>query len=96
MRGRALARWVFRFVLGAGMTMSRTDAAWAGGEIGFVEDYVLAPDRTAALRQLIPGTEDHFYYQAPLSCGLPLTCPTEGGRYPFRKACQFLSGVFFE
>ncbi len=34
------------------------------GEVGFVEDYALARDRAAALRQLIPGTEDYYYYHA--------------------------------
>jgi hypothetical protein len=34
----------------------------AGDEIGFVEDFALARDRGAALRQLIPGTEDYYYY----------------------------------
>lgn len=32
------------------------------GEIGFVEDFALAADRAAALRQLVPGTEDYYYY----------------------------------
>ena len=36
--------------------------AMAGGEIGFVEDFVLAPDRGAALGKLIPGTQDYYYY----------------------------------
>lgn len=31
-------------------------------EIGFVEDFALARDRAVALRQLIPGTEDYYYY----------------------------------
>ena len=31
-------------------------------EIGFVEDFSLADDRGAALKQLIPGTEDFYYY----------------------------------
>ncbi len=31
-------------------------------EIGFVEDFALAPDRTVPLKQLIPGTEDFYYY----------------------------------
>ncbi len=35
----------------------------AAGEIGFVEDFALAKDRNASLRQLIPGTEDYYYYQ---------------------------------
>jgi|SRR5947209_7348170 len=38
-------------------------AAFAG-EVGFVEDFALARDRSAALRQLIPGTEDYYFYRA--------------------------------
>src|SRR5438874_5451266 len=34
------------------------------GEVGFVEDFALSRDRAAALRQLIPGTEDYYYYYA--------------------------------
>ncbi len=30
---------------------------------GFAETFALAPDRAAALAQLIPGTEDAYYYQ---------------------------------
>jgi hypothetical protein len=33
-------------------------------DIGFVEDFALADDRKEALRQLVPGTEDHYYYQS--------------------------------
>src|SRR5258705_6688566 len=32
------------------------------GEVGFVEDFALSKDRAAALRQLIPGTEEFYYY----------------------------------
>src|SRR5207237_10883607 len=32
------------------------------GEVGYVEDFALAKDRGASLRQLIPGTEDYYYY----------------------------------
>ena len=32
------------------------------GEVGFIEDFALARDRAASLRQLIPGTEDYYYY----------------------------------
>jgi hypothetical protein len=32
------------------------------GEVEYVEDFVLAKDRAASLRQLIPGTEDYYYY----------------------------------
>jgi len=32
-------------------------------EIGFVETYVLAKDKDEAIKQLIPGTDDYYYYQ---------------------------------
>ncbi|NQT38157.1 MAG: hypothetical protein HQ581_11745, partial [Planctomycetes bacterium] len=41
-----------------------TAAASPAGEIGYVEDFSLAEDRGVPLEQLIPGTEDHFYYHA--------------------------------
>src|SRR5262249_48018002 len=34
----------------------------AAGEGGVLEDFALARDRAAVLRQLIPGTEDYYYY----------------------------------
>ncbi|NQT89169.1 hypothetical protein HQ560_20535, partial [bacterium] len=39
-------------------------SAAAAGEIGFLEDFSLAKDRSVPLKQLIPGTEDHYYYNA--------------------------------
>lgn len=36
----------------------------AENEIGFVEKFALAPERAAVLDQLIPGTEDYYYYHA--------------------------------
>lgn len=33
-----------------------------GGEVEFVEDFALAQDRPVALKQLIPGTEDYYYW----------------------------------
>ena len=32
------------------------------GDIGFVEDFALSKDRPASLKQLIPGTDDFYYY----------------------------------
>jgi hypothetical protein len=32
------------------------------GEVGFIEDFALARDRAVSLRQLIPGTEDYYYF----------------------------------
>ena len=34
------------------------------GEIQFLEDFSLAPDRSVVLKQLIPGTEDYYYFHA--------------------------------
>jgi len=31
-----------------------------GQEIGYVEDFALAKDRAEALKQLIPGTQEHY------------------------------------
>ena len=36
----------------------------ADNEIGFVETFALAPDRAAVLGQLIPGSEDFYFYHA--------------------------------
>ncbi|MGB8166133.1 MAG: hypothetical protein WCF18_01495 [Chthoniobacteraceae bacterium] len=36
----------------------------ADNEIGFVEKFALAPQREAVLGQLIPGSEDFYFYQA--------------------------------
>ena len=35
-----------------------------GQEISFVEEYVLASDRTQALESLIPGSEEYYYYHS--------------------------------
>ena len=32
------------------------------GDIGFAEEFALAKDRAEALKKLIPGTEDYYYY----------------------------------
>ena len=37
-------------------------AAAQGVPIGFEEQFALSPDRAKALEQLIPGTEDYYYY----------------------------------
>src|SRR6266567_3761989 len=47
--------------LAVGMCFTPTSQA---ADIGYVEDFALAKDRAAALKQLIPGTEDYYYYHA--------------------------------
>ncbi|MDX1565013.1 MAG: hypothetical protein R3236_06380, partial [Phycisphaeraceae bacterium] len=32
------------------------------GKIGYIEDFALADERAEALKQLIPGTRDYYYY----------------------------------
>jgi hypothetical protein len=38
-------------------------SGWAQ-EIGYIETFSLAADRAAALKELVPGTDDYFYYHA--------------------------------
>jgi hypothetical protein len=45
-------------LIGGMMMTPRTTA----GDIGYVEDFALAKDRPEALKQLIPGTDDYYYY----------------------------------
>lgn len=52
---RFLALFLVAMVL-MGSTRARA------GEIGFPEQFALAKDRAALLKQLIPGTEDYYYY----------------------------------
>ena len=37
---------------------------YAENEIGFIEKFALAPDRTKALGELVPGTEDFYFFHA--------------------------------
>jgi hypothetical protein len=39
-------------------------ATLSAADVGYVEDFALARDRAAALRQLVPGTEEYYYYHA--------------------------------
>jgi hypothetical protein len=43
-----------------GLTLIHT--AFGAEEIGFPEKFALAENRTEALNQLVPGTEDHYFY----------------------------------
>ncbi|MBP7866141.1 MAG: hypothetical protein KA419_09345 [Acidobacteria bacterium] len=43
-----------------------TGALCAQSPVGFEETFALAPDREAALAQLVPGSEEHFYYRCLL------------------------------
>ena len=50
------------FVKAATLCLLLWPAIAPGGEIGFLEDFSLAKDRSVPLKQLIPGTEDYYYY----------------------------------
>ncbi|WP_038171230.1 hypothetical protein [Verrucomicrobium sp. BvORR106] len=39
-------------------------AAQSGNEIGFVEKFALAQDREKVLNELVPGSEDYYFYHA--------------------------------
>ncbi|MEO8352650.1 MAG: hypothetical protein ABI680_13010, partial [Chthoniobacteraceae bacterium] len=43
---------------------SFASAALADTEVGFIETFALAKDREAALQQLVPGTEDYYFFSA--------------------------------
>ncbi len=47
-------------------------------EIGFVETFALAPDRAEALKELVPGTDEYFYYHA-------LHAQNQGRREDFQR-----------
>jgi hypothetical protein len=50
-------------VFGIGILGGEVGRLFAG-EIGFSEEFALAADRTLPLKQLIPGTEDYYYYHS--------------------------------
>src|SRR5687768_15889751 len=41
-----------------------SSVAFAENEIGFIEKFALAKDRAAVLSQLVPGTEDYYFFHA--------------------------------
>ena len=50
-----------RYLLGAATLITLVSAGF-GGQVGFEEDFALAPDRSVPLQQLIVGTPDYYYY----------------------------------
>jgi hypothetical protein len=53
-----------RRILPVGILLLAMAPFGIGGEIQFVEDFSLAPDRATILKQLVPGTEDYYYFHA--------------------------------
>ncbi len=54
-------------MLSAGLVLLWTGQNASAMEIGFSEDFALATNRAAVLGQLIPGTEDYYFYTC-LNC----------------------------
>ena len=50
------------WILAASLATSLTVRADTG--LGFIETFALAPDREATLGQLVPGTEDYYFFHA--------------------------------
>ena len=38
--------------------------SWAENEIGYIEKFALAPDREKVLGELVPGSEDYYFFHA--------------------------------
>lgn len=57
-----MKRTLLALALVTACTAAATATA-AANEIGFVEDYVLAQNKADAIKNLIPGTDEHYYYQ---------------------------------
>ncbi|MFN0198151.1 MAG: hypothetical protein ACKVT0_15500, partial [Planctomycetaceae bacterium] len=51
-----------RLVLWAAIVLVPATSLCGAGEIEFVETFALSSDREEALKQLIPGTEDYYYW----------------------------------
>ncbi|MFO0823242.1 MAG: hypothetical protein U0792_08990 [Gemmataceae bacterium] len=60
---RRLSAWMpGAFFATLGLALLWTPTTSRAGDINFNEDFALAKDRTTALKQLIPGTDDYYYY----------------------------------
>ena len=53
-----LPAWILVTSLAASLTVQ------ADTDLGFIETFALAPDREATLGQLVPGTEDYYFFHA--------------------------------
>lgn len=54
----------FHAVIGAAVILMLHGWSRAENEVGFIERFALAADREKALRELVPGTEDFFFFHA--------------------------------
>lgn len=63
---RNTSRFVFAALFTLLLLPAFTGAPRAQSPVGFEESFALAPDREAALAQLVPGSEEHFFYRCLL------------------------------
>lgn len=61
---KKLPRFPHPAVLVQALLAALLPMANAQQEVGFIEDFALAEDREIALKKLIPGTEDYYYFHA--------------------------------
>lgn len=60
-----VSRFPRRLLLALGASAAALlSGASAQQEVGFIEEFALADDREAALKKLIPGTENYYYFHA--------------------------------
>ena len=59
MNSPSLRRFGFPALILAAALTARTDT-----DLGFIETFALAPDRETTLGQLVPGTEDYYFFHA--------------------------------
>ena len=57
-KGKLKMKRILAVVLGVACSVGSA----RGNEIGFIEDFALARDRAEALKQLIPGTDEYYYF----------------------------------
>ena len=58
----ACVRWGAFQLIDHGVDTGVIAASLEASEIGYIEDFALAKDRTKALERLIPGSQEYYYY----------------------------------
>ena len=58
------SRSYFPAALAAFTSLVLPVVSWAENEIGYIEKFALAPDREKVLGELVPGSEDYYFFHA--------------------------------
>ena len=67
---RRAQTWLPPGVLAALAVAMMLTPSGRAGEVGYVEDFALSSNRADALKQLVPGTEDYYYFHALHLCAV--------------------------